>query len=138
MSRKKWLVIGGAVLAFGAVLSLFEDKPDKATAEAKPSASAPAPQAPAETPKQPSGAPSPDQAQTAALVASLRAVDPALVAKEDKAVSRARDTCLDLRSGKDAATVQKNAAARFTGGSVAVTDDQAAKIVDAVKGSFCG
>ncbi|MFJ8472134.1 hypothetical protein [Kitasatospora sp. NPDC094011] len=141
MDKKKWLIVGAGVLVLGGFLSLFEDKP-KADAEAKPSTSASAPAAPtvqptSEAPKV-SGIPSPDAAQTVALVAALKAVDPALVAKEDRAVSRARDTCLDVRENKDAATVQKNAGARFTGGSVTVTDDQAAKIVDAVKTSFCG
>lgn len=135
MSKKKWLVAGGAVLAFGAVLSLFEDKPDRATAEAKPVASASA----TVRPTSPAPVPSPDQAQTAALVAALRAVDPGLVTKEDRAVSRAREVCSDAREGKDPATVQRNAQSRFQGGSVAsLTDDQAGQIVTAVKTSFCG
>ncbi|AUG76585.1 hypothetical protein CFP65_1705 [Kitasatospora sp. MMS16-BH015] len=142
MNRKKWLVVAGGVLALGAALSACEDKLDKAAAEApKSSAGAPAavsPQSTTEAPKPASGIPSPDQAQTVALVAALRAVDPALVVKEDRAVSRARNTCLDVRQGKDAATVQKNTASRFTGGSVTVTDGQAARIVEVVKATFCG
>ncbi|MFJ2808650.1 hypothetical protein [Kitasatospora sp. NPDC087271] len=142
MDKKKILIGCGAVLALGAVLSLFEDKPDKATAEAKPSASAPAApgQQPAdEAPKPTSAIPSPDSAQTVALMAALKAVDPGLVAKQDRAVSRARNTCLDARENKDAATVQKNTKSRFEGGTVpSLTDDQAAQIVTAVKSTFCG
>lgn len=46
--------------------------------------------------------------------------------------------CLDVKGGKEAATVQSNAKARFEGGTVpSLTDDQAADIVTAVKSSFC-
>ncbi|MGW1839840.1 DUF732 domain-containing protein [Streptomyces sp. NPDC002067] len=129
------------MVAFGGVLSLFEDEPDKATAaDPKPSANATA--APSETPSptasKPGSIPSPDAAQTAALIRALRAVDPGLVAKEDRAVDRARNVCLDVHQGKDADTVQGNAKARFEGGTVpSLTDDQAADIVTAVKSSFC-
>ncbi|MFB6535085.1 DUF732 domain-containing protein [Streptomyces noursei] len=144
MKRKTWIITGVAVLAFGGVLSLFEDKPDKAEAEPKPVATAtasPAERPPTEPSKAPSvgGVPSPDPAQTAALIRALRAVDPGLVAKEDRAVDRARNVCSDIKGGKDSATVQRNAQARFEGGTVpSLTDDQAANIVAAVKASFCG
>ncbi|MFF1377522.1 hypothetical protein [Streptomyces sp. NPDC058308] len=143
MQRKvrNWLVGGVAVLAFGGVLSLFEDEPDKATAESpKPSATAAAKPAdkPSPKPSKPSGIPSPDAGQTAALIRALRAVDPGLVVKEDRAVDRARNVCLDVQGGKEAATVQSNAKARFEGGTVPhLSDDQAADIVTAVKSSFC-
>ncbi|MER6527615.1 hypothetical protein [Streptomyces sp. NPDC001508] len=141
MKRKTWIITGAAVLAFGGVLSLFEDEPDKATAESpKPSATAaakPADKASPE-PSKPSGIPSPDAAQTEALISALRAVDPGLVAKEDWAVDRARNVCLDIQGGKEAATVQSNAKSRYEGGTVpSLTDDQAAEIVTAVKSSFC-
>ncbi len=140
MTKKNLLVVAVAVLAFGGVLSLFEDKPDKAAADGpKPSASAPVAvsQQPTSEAPQPSVIPSPDQAQTVALVAALRAVDAGLVTKEVRAVDRARSTCQEIRAGKDAATVQKNTRGRFEGGSVTLTDDQAAQIVKAVQGSFC-
>lgn len=140
MGKKKWLVIGGGVLALGGILSLFEDKPDKTTAEApKSSASAPAEpaaQASTETPKPPSGIPSLNASQIVLLLKSLNEIDPALIAKDDHAISRSQDTCLDLREGKDPATVQRNTRIRFTGGSVTVTDDQADEIVKAVR-AFC-
>ncbi len=143
MKRKTWVVGGVAVLAFGGIVSLFEDDHGgKATADSKPSATVSArPTAEHDaTPSQKpaSGIPSPDAAQRESLIRALRAIEPGLVAKEDRAVSRARDTCLDLKGGKDDATVQKNTRSRFEGGNVTVTDDQAADIVSAVKSSFCG
>ncbi|MER5862234.1 DUF732 domain-containing protein [Kitasatospora sp. NPDC002040] len=104
-----------------------------------PKAESPAP-APAQSstaPKPASAIPSPDAAQTAVLVATLKAVNPALVEKTDKAVDRARNVCSDVQAGKDAATVAKNAKSRFEGGAVTLTDAQALAIVEAVKASFC-
>ncbi|WP_405793373.1 DUF732 domain-containing protein [Streptomyces sp. NBC_01506] len=143
MERKTWIITGVAVLAFGGVLSLFEDEPDKATAEPKPSASArlvtdEPDEKPSAEPSKPSGIPSPDAAQTEALIRALRAVEPELVAEDDRAVDRARNVCLDITGGKDAATVQGNAKTRFEGGAVpSLTDDQAGDIVTAVRSSFC-
>ncbi|MGW2860803.1 hypothetical protein [Streptomyces sp. NPDC001205] len=144
MERKKktWFIVAAGVLAFGGVLSLFQDDDDKAEADAKPKPTATAPAKPADKPSEaaskPSGIPSPDAAQTAALIRALRTIEPGLVAKEDRAVSRSRDVCLDLKGGKDDATIQKNARSRFEGGTVpSLTDDQAANIVTAVKSSFC-
>ncbi|MGW2380231.1 hypothetical protein [Streptomyces sp. NPDC001658] len=142
MKRKTWIITGVAVLAFGGLLSLFEDDKDTATAEgAKPSVTASAAQdaKPSTSAPEPSSAiPSPDAAQTAALIRALNAIDPGLAAKEDRAVDRSRNVCLDVKGGKDAATVQSNAQARFEGGTVpSLTDDQAADIVTAVKSSFC-
>ncbi|MEV0445481.1 DUF732 domain-containing protein [Streptomyces spectabilis] len=141
---RNWLVGGAAVLALGGVLSLFEDDKDsQAEAKPKPSAteSAKKEAKPEDKPSKPAaggGIPSPDPAQTAALIRALSAVDPGLTAKEDRAVDRARNVCLDIKGGKDAKTVQSNARARFEGGTVpTLTDDQAARIVTAVKSSFC-
>ncbi|MEU7191689.1 DUF732 domain-containing protein [Streptomyces sp. NPDC045369] len=141
MKRKTWVIVGVGVLAFGGFLSLFEDdQKDTATAAPKPSAAAPV--KPAAKPSEPttgSGIPSPDAGQQAALTRALRTIEPGLVTKEDRAVSRARDVCADLKGGKDAATVQRNARSRFEGGTVpSLTDDQAADIVTAVRSSFCG
>ncbi|MCF3119716.1 hypothetical protein IPZ68_08330 [Streptomyces arenae] len=146
MNRKtrNWLVGGAAVLAFGGVLSLFEDdKDDQAEAKPKPSAteSAKKETKPEGKPSQPaadSGIPSPDPAQTARLIRALSAIDPGLTAKEDRAVSRARDVCLDIKADKPTAAVQGNAKSRYEGGTVpSLTDDQAADIVTAVESSFC-
>ncbi|MGW2425090.1 hypothetical protein ACWC0C_38615 [Streptomyces sp. NPDC001709] len=145
MERKKrnWIIAGVAVLAFGGVLSLFEDNSDLADATPKPSATASAKPAdepavkPSETPTS-GGIPSSDAGQREALIRALRTVDAGLVANEDRAVDRSRNVCLDIKGGKDAKTVQSNARARFEGGTVpSLTDDQAANIVTAVKSSFC-
>ncbi|MFI0262055.1 DUF732 domain-containing protein [Streptomyces sp. NPDC017056] len=141
MKRKTWVLVGAGILAFGGVLSLFQDdQEDTATAAPKPSATAPAkPAAEAAESATESGIPSPDAGQQAALTRALRTIDPGLVAKEERAVSRARDVCADIKGGKDAATVQRNTKSRYEGGSVPnLTDDQAADIVTAVKSSFCG
>ncbi|MEU7642809.1 MULTISPECIES: DUF732 domain-containing protein [unclassified Streptomyces] len=59
------------------------------------------------------------------------------MAKESRAVDRARNVCSDIKDGKDAATVQRNAKTRYEGGAVpSLTDDQTANIVTAVKVSF--
>ncbi|MFJ2113556.1 hypothetical protein ACIOEX_17000 [Streptomyces sp. NPDC087850] len=91
---------GVAVLAFGGLLSLFEDEPDKATAEPKPSASArlgtdEPDEKPSAEPSKPSGIPSPSEVQTGTLILALYAVEPGLVADEDRAVDRARNVCPD-------------------------------------------
>lgn len=139
---RTWLAVGAGVLALGGVLSLFEDDKDKAEAEPKPAASAPAKPATDPTPDAPrpsSGVPSPDSGQTAKLIAALRDVDPGLVAKESRAVSRARDVCADITQHKDPETVRGNAKSRYQGGTVPnLNDDQAARIVSAVEASFCG
>ncbi|MEU9319940.1 DUF732 domain-containing protein [Streptomyces sp. NPDC048295] len=77
--------------------------------------------------------------QRAALMKALRAVDEGLVVDEDRAVDLSRDVCLDMRDGKDAATVRRHAKTRFEGATVpSLTDDRAADIVAAVRSSFCG
>ncbi|MER7688329.1 hypothetical protein [Streptomyces sp. NPDC097610] len=104
---------------------------DKPKAENTPSASV------AES--SPDAIPSPDAAQTQTLISALRAVDSGLVVKKDRAVSRARSTCQTIKtSGYTNAQVHNMAKLRFEGGNVpSLTDEQTAKIVDAVKTSFC-
>lgn len=82
--------------------------------------------------------PSPNPAQTTALTDALSAIKPELAADEERAVNRARNVCLDVKGGKDTATMAKNAAYRFSGGTAGqLTDAQGGKIVAAVKSSFC-
>ena len=69
--------------------------------------------------------------QEAAYLAALKAIDPALADKKS-AVSDGKNICLDLEQGKDAATVAKNAAARFE-----VDAATGAAIVGATKASLC-
>jgi hypothetical protein len=82
--------------------------------------------------------PSPDAAQTKALVTALGNIKPELAADEERAVRRARNVCQDVKAGKDAATMASNANYRYSGGTAGqLTDAQGAKIVEAVKSSFC-
>ncbi|MFC3980178.1 DUF732 domain-containing protein [Streptosporangium jomthongense] len=76
--------------------------------------------------------PTPDGAERDAYLAALRSVDPGLVEKEDQAVRRGRDTCLDILEKKTTAQVAANAKVRFTG-AVTVSEEQARQIVEAVK-----
>lgn len=144
MRRKKnrdWIIVVCAVIATVAVLPLFDDDTDTtAASDPKPfvTTSGESTTELSAKPPRPSGIPSPDAAQTEALIRALRAVEPELVAEEDRAVDRARNVCLDITGGKDAATIQSNAKTRFEGGTVpSLTDDQAGDIVTAVRSSFC-
>ncbi len=83
--------------------------------------------------------PEPSAAQRARLIRALGAVEPGLVANEDRAVRRSRSVCLDVKEKKPAATVQANAKARFEGGTVpTLSTDQAGQIVTAVRSNLCG
>lgn len=105
------------------------------TADEKPSTPAAETSAPAAAP---AAAPSPDAAQTKALMTTLGNIKPQLAADAEKSVRRARNVCSDVKAGKDAATMASNANFRFSGGDVGeLTDAQGAKIVDAVKATFC-
>ncbi|MFJ8866728.1 hypothetical protein ACIRD6_13360 [Streptomyces sp. NPDC102473] len=79
--------------------------------------------------------PTPDQEKT--LIAALAAIDPGLTVKEERAISRSVGVCDDIRTGKDDATVVKNAAYRYDGGNASVDDAKGAKIVQAIKDSYC-
>ncbi|UQI46691.1 DUF732 domain-containing protein [Streptomyces sp. HU2014] len=136
MERKTWLGIGVAVVIVAGIGAITGGEDDSSTPEAQPSRITTS--TPAEAPKPSSGIPSPDTTQTEQLIRALREIDAGLVAKEDRAVRRARDVCADLKQGKDETTVHSNARNRYQGGTVpSLTDDQAARIVAAVKGSFC-
>ncbi|MBC3987805.1 hypothetical protein H8N00_02555 [Streptomyces sp. AC563] len=139
--------VAGGLIVIGAVSSAFGDDSDDNADSTKPTPTAtrtvsetgkPADNPSTEAPKPTSGIPSPDATQQAALIQGLRAIEPGLVAKEERAVSRARSVCLDLKADKPAATVQNNARQRYEGGTVPhISDDQAARIVEVVKASFC-
>ncbi|MFE1686132.1 MULTISPECIES: hypothetical protein [Streptomyces] len=141
---KKWLAIAGALLVIGGIGSLFEDdttadtaKPAVAETTPEPSKE-PAAEAETDDPAKPSAIPSPNAAQTADLIAALRNVDPGLVVKEDRAVSRARNICMDIHAGEDGEAVRTKAVLRYEGGTVpSLSDDQGEAIVKAVKSSFC-
>lgn len=95
-----------------------------------------------DTPKEPAPAtssaflrPTPDQEK--ALIAALTAIDPNLTVKEERAISRSVGVCDDIRTGKDDATVVKNAAYRYDGGTASVDETKGAKIVQAIKDAYC-
>ncbi|MFF8812675.1 DUF732 domain-containing protein [Streptomyces pactum] len=117
------------------------DRPGRsAGAPAEPGADAPAESgADAPAAEEASAVPSPDPAQTADLLKRLGEIHPALATERDKAVSRARNVCDDARwSEGDDAGVNARAADRFSGGGTpALTPEQGARIVTAVRETFC-
>ncbi|QEV59874.1 hypothetical protein CP982_14940 [Streptomyces spectabilis] len=146
MKRKtrNWVIGGAALFVIGAVGSLFQDD-DSGEAEAKPkpsvTESVKKESKPEEKPSKPAaggGIPSPDPAQTARLICALRTIEPGLVAKEDRAVDRARNVCSDIKADKGTATVRANVKLRYEGGTVpSLTDEQAGQVVTAIRSSFC-
>lgn len=105
--------------------------------EPEPDATAP-PKAPAPPAPSKSSAflrPTPEQEKT--LITALTAIDPALTVKEERAISRSVGVCDDIRNGKDAATITKNAAFRYDGGDASVDNAKAEKIVKAIKDAYC-
>ncbi|MGW9249739.1 hypothetical protein [Streptomyces badius] len=95
-----------------------------------------------DTPKNPTPAtssaflrPTPGQEKT--LITALTAIDPNLTVKEERAISRSVGVCDDILKGKDDATVVKNAAYRYDGGTASVDETKGAKIVQAIKDAYC-
>ncbi|MGW7268565.1 hypothetical protein [Streptomyces sp. NPDC054842] len=76
----------------------------------------------------------PDAATRAQLIRALSAINPALVADEDKAVANARNQCSTLDGGSDAETAAKT---RFSTGDHKVTHVEARKINVAVSTVLC-
>ncbi|MFE3409417.1 DUF732 domain-containing protein [Streptomyces mirabilis] len=109
------VLLAGALTACGG-----SDKPKAESSPEKPSASAPV--APV--------VPTPDAAQTTALMKALRSAG--VTTDQKHAVSNARNVCLDLKQGKDPKAAAVNAKARYE-----VTDAQSVKVVSAVQDSFC-
>ncbi|MGA4843496.1 DUF732 domain-containing protein [Streptomyces sp. G45] len=154
-TKRAWLVGGAAALALGGLASLVGGGEDGSTAdEAKrgprPSATESVdpdgwraqnarPRARPTPSARGGGVPSPDPVRTARLLRALGAVEPGLTADEDRAVRRARAVCRDLRDGKRAETVRANARTRYEDGAVPrLTDEQAGRIVAAVRSVLCG
>ncbi|WP_354641095.1 DUF732 domain-containing protein [Kitasatospora camelliae] len=107
-------------------------QPVASTTASKPAASTGSAAAPA-----PAGVPTPSVAQKAGLMAAMKAVNPALATNEDATVALAMKTCADIKSGKDEATVAKNAVAQASTGSVVLTQEQGKLVATAVKAAFC-
>ncbi|MFJ3537042.1 hypothetical protein ACIPQA_16415 [Streptomyces sp. NPDC090109] len=79
--------------------------------------------------------PTPEQEKT--LLAALTKIDPNLTVKEERAISRSVGVCDDIRKGKDDATVVKNAAYRYNGGTASVDETKGAQIVEVIKTAYC-
>lgn len=74
----------------------------------------------------------------ALLLGALRDVDPGLVIDAERAVRRAKNTCLGVRQGKEDEVAALKAAQRFTSSQVrTLTAKQGQDIVAAVRASFC-
>lgn len=119
-----------AVLALTLTACSSSDDSDQADAKPKTAPASP-------TPRKSSAFLRPTPEQETALIAALTAIDPNLTAKESRAISRSVGVCDDIRKGKDEATVVKNAAFRYDGGTASVDEAKAAKIVQAVKDTYC-
>ncbi|MFF0024045.1 hypothetical protein ACFYQQ_26280 [Streptomyces sp. NPDC005496] len=76
----------------------------------------------------------PDAATRAQLIRALSAIDPALVADEDKAVTNARNQCSTLDGGRRAETAART---RFSTSDHKVTHVEARKINVAVSTVLC-
>lgn len=78
--------------------------------------------------------PKPDAATRTALLEVLKAINPALVADEDKAIDNARNQCSTIAGGGNAVLTAK---ARFSTSGHQVTDAEAEAINAALKASLC-
>ncbi|MGW1000755.1 hypothetical protein [Streptomyces sp. NPDC002520] len=76
----------------------------------------------------------PTGAERTALLEVLKAINPALVADEDKAIDNSRNQCSTINGGGNADMTAK---ARFSTSDHEVTDAEAKAINAALKASFC-
>lgn len=122
-----------------------DDKPSKdAAPSTAPSTAQPpattAVAAPPPAPVAPTGGPppKPDPATQATYIAALNAINPQLVdGKEDRAVSRGRDTCTAIGEKQDRAKLVANTQTRFGSAVLTVTPADAEKILTAVHDNLC-
>ena len=114
-----------AFLALTACSVSTDSKPAKASST--PSVDYSAAEKAAGIPARPTGA------KRAALLAALKAIDPSLVADEDKAIDNARNQCSAI-SGTQA---DQSAKARFSTSDHEVTDAEAKAINAALKSTLC-
>lgn len=82
--------------------------------------------------------PPPPQSQVAAFSAAYQSQFPDLAAgrRDSQIESVFKNSCLDIRQGKDEATVTKNLALRIEHGDVTATPDQASAVYQLVR-QFC-
>lgn len=122
-----------SLIAAGVVVLLVVGLVLVSTVAAKVAGSLPSASATPNRTAEPATVPSPDAEQRRVYLKMLEMVEPGLVAKPDRAVSRGRDVCLDIREGKGETTILKNVRERFTGGDVEVSLTEAKRIVIAVQ-----
>ncbi|MEU4100658.1 hypothetical protein AB0F16_08615 [Streptomyces tanashiensis] len=134
--RIKISLIATAALALALALTACNtsDNP-AASGKSSAEASTATPASPAPTTSSAFLRPTPEQ--ETALVSALTAIDPALTTKPERATSRSVGVCDDIRKGKDDATVAKNAAYRYNGGTASVDEAKGALIAEAIKTTYC-
>lgn len=121
-----------AVLALTLVGCNSDDSPDDAAAAPSKSSS---PSVDYSAAEKAAGIPAkPDAATRTALLEVLKAINPAIVADEDKAIDNARNQCSTISGGGNAVLTAK---ARFSTSDHEVTDAEAAAINAALKASLC-
>lgn len=107
--------------------SSAEDEPKPAPTTQAPADNSDAEKA-AGIPAEPTGA------ERTALLAALKAINPALVADEDKAIDNARNQCSTITGGGNA---DASAKARFSNSQHEVSDTEAIAINTALKATLC-
>jgi hypothetical protein len=125
------LLLAAALLAMTACTSGSDDGAATPADGAVPSAAPSGSKVPDITegiPAEPTGA------RRATLLAALKAIDPALSADADKAVSNARNQCATISGGGNAVA---DAQARFGTGDHRITEDEAKTINEALRRTLC-
>ncbi|WP_344122352.1 DUF732 domain-containing protein [Streptomyces blastmyceticus] len=136
------VIAAASLTACGGGKGSESKSPEKST---PPAAASSAPAAPA-TPSKPLASaearggipPKPDAAVQAAYVRALNAIDPAIVnGKEDRAVSRGRDTCGTIHSFPSDHAKQVSLTQQRFSGAKQFTTAQAEQILTAVQTHLC-
>lgn len=118
-----------AVLTASALLALTACSSTDAKPETTPSVDYSAAEKAAGIPAAPTGA------KRTALLDALKAIDPSLVADEDKAIDHARNQCSSLNGGS--AKADWSAAQRFGDDTHPLTDAQGKAINAALRATLC-
>lgn len=72
-----------------------------------------------------------------AYLRALAAIDPGLVVNEDRAISRAENTCLDIDSGKTGDVLVNNVIQRLSGGNATIDQRQARDAIELMERWIC-
>ncbi|MFI1972099.1 hypothetical protein [Streptomyces cinnamoneus] len=149
MNHRTTTALLAVVIATAGLTACGSDKDDKSTAKGPktttPPAASSAPAAPATPGKALAEAearsgipPKPDTATQAAYIRALNAISPAIVnGKEDRAVSRGRDTCGTVHSFPSDRAKQVSITQQRFSGAHQVTTAEAEKILTAVTTHLC-